>query len=54
MMSGSGSSVFGLWEAPPDPGIVARARLFFGAEAWIEPFSLLDGETSPGFPAGHP
>ncbi len=41
MMSGSGSSVFGLWEHPPDPEIVASARLFFGVDAWIEPFAIL-------------
>lgn len=47
MMSGSGSSVFGLWDRAPDPHLLARARLFFGPEAWIEPFSILDGGTAP-------
>ncbi|WP_018290195.1 4-(cytidine 5'-diphospho)-2-C-methyl-D-erythritol kinase [Verrucomicrobium sp. 3C] len=46
MMSGSGSSVFGLWESLPAPELVARARLFFGPEAWIQTFSILSGETS--------
>lgn len=46
MMSGSGSSVFGLWERPLDPELVARARLFFGPEAWIQTFSILSGGIS--------
>ncbi|MGD9895765.1 MAG: 4-(cytidine 5'-diphospho)-2-C-methyl-D-erythritol kinase [Candidatus Methylacidiphilaceae bacterium] len=46
LMSGSGSSIFGLWENLPSPELVARARLFFGSEAWIQPFSILSGETT--------
>ncbi|QSR85509.1 4-(cytidine 5'-diphospho)-2-C-methyl-D-erythritol kinase [Methylacidimicrobium sp. B4] len=46
MMSGSGSSVFGLWERAPDPEIVTRARLFLGVDAWIKPFVILGGEVS--------
>ncbi|MDD4931932.1 MAG: 4-(cytidine 5'-diphospho)-2-C-methyl-D-erythritol kinase [Methylacidiphilaceae bacterium] len=51
MMSGSGSSVFGLWESLPGPELVERARLFFGPEAWIRTFSILSGETSHPPPA---
>ncbi|VVM08087.1 4-diphosphocytidyl-2-C-methyl-D-erythritol kinase [Methylacidimicrobium cyclopophantes] len=46
LMSGSGSSVFGLWTDPPEPELVERARLFFGPEAWIETFSILSDGSS--------
>jgi 4-diphosphocytidyl-2-C-methyl-D-erythritol kinase len=50
MMSGSGSSVFGLWESLPGPELVGRARLFFGPETWIQTFSILSGEASQDLP----
>ncbi|WP_142661030.1 4-(cytidine 5'-diphospho)-2-C-methyl-D-erythritol kinase [Methylacidimicrobium tartarophylax] len=50
MMSGSGSSVFGLWESLPGPELARRARLFFGPEAWIRTFSILSDEASQDLP----
>ena len=47
-MSGSGSTVFGLWPKEAEAKAVAnRARNYFGNVAWIQPTRLLNaGETS--------
>ena len=47
-MSGSGSTVFGLWPKESDAKAVAdRARNYFGNVAWIQPTRLLGaGETN--------
>ena len=41
-MSGSGSTVFGLWFSAQEAQEAAvRAKEYFGAEAWIRPTRLL-------------